>query len=53
MYTFISDSLRTHLKYKSHTEKDIDVPLGTWLTHAPFRVKDKKKKIEETTLHAA
>jgi len=26
------------------TEKEIDIPLSTWLSHAPFRIKDKTKK---------
>ncbi|KAF0707150.1 DUF4806 domain-containing protein, partial [Aphis craccivora] len=33
-----------HIKYKMNTEKEIDIPLGTWLSHAPFRIKDKTKK---------
>jgi len=39
--------LRKHLKYKFNTEKEIDIPLGTWLAHAPFRVKTKKQSEEE------
>lgn len=39
----IIDALRTHLKYKHTTEKEIEIPLATWLSHAPFRL----KKIEE------
>ncbi|XP_060855611.1 MATH and LRR domain-containing protein PFE0570w-like [Metopolophium dirhodum] len=35
----IIDALRTHLKYKYATEKEIEIPLGTWLSHAPFRLK--------------
>jgi len=28
-----------------NTEKEIDIPLSTWLSHAPFRIKDKSKKL--------
>lgn len=38
-----SDVLRTHLKYTHTTEKEIEIPLGTWLSDAPFRL----KKVEE------
>jgi len=34
-----------------NTEKEIDMPLGTWLSHAPFRIKDKNKK--QVTLHSS
>jgi len=40
---YFPDALRTHLKYKYATEKEIEIPLGTWLSHAPFRI----KKVEE------
>jgi len=40
---YFPDALRTHLKYKHATEKEIEIPLSTWLSHAPFRL----KKVEE------
>jgi len=40
---YFPDALRTHLKYRHATEKEIEIPLGTWLSHAPFRL----KKVEE------
>ncbi|XP_025192682.1 uncharacterized protein LOC112592744 [Melanaphis sacchari] len=46
-YRLIIDALRKHLKYKHNTEKEIDIPLGTWLSHAPFRIKNKKQSEEE------
>lgn len=42
-YCYFSDALRTHLKYKHTTEKEIEIPIGTWLSHSPFRL----KKIED------
>ncbi|XP_060881939.1 uncharacterized protein LOC132953565 [Metopolophium dirhodum] len=40
-------ALRKHLKYKHNTDKEIDIPLGTWLAHTPFRLKTKKQSEEE------
>ncbi|XP_050061299.1 uncharacterized protein LOC126551577 [Aphis gossypii] len=51
IYRVIIDALRTHIKYKMNTEKEIDIPLGTWLSHAPFRIKDKNKK--QVTLYSS
>eukprot|EP00102_Acyrthosiphon_pisum_P018584 XP_016655794.1 PREDICTED: uncharacterized protein LOC107882238 [Acyrthosiphon pisum] len=36
IYRIIIDSLRAHVKYKMITEKEIDIPLSTWLSHAPI-----------------
>jgi len=38
---FFSDALGLHIKYKTHTDKEIDEPLGIWLSHAPYRIKEK------------
>lgn len=40
---FVSDALRLHMKYKTHTDKEIDEPLGIWLSHAPYRLQPTTK----------
>uniref|UniRef100_A0A2S2NGP7 DUF4806 domain-containing protein n=1 Tax=Schizaphis graminum TaxID=13262 RepID=A0A2S2NGP7_SCHGA len=37
-YRLIIDALRQHIKYKMHTDKEIDEPLGIRLSHAPYRL---------------
>lgn len=34
----VLDALRLHVKYKTHTDKEIDEPLGIWLSPAPYRL---------------
>eukprot|EP00102_Acyrthosiphon_pisum_P020273 XP_016657483.1 PREDICTED: uncharacterized protein LOC100574205 isoform X2 [Acyrthosiphon pisum] len=36
--------IRTNIKYKNISEKDINNCLGIWLSHAAFRLKKKKSK---------
>eukprot|EP00102_Acyrthosiphon_pisum_P023081 XP_016660291.1 PREDICTED: uncharacterized protein LOC107883888 [Acyrthosiphon pisum] len=43
-YRVIIDSIRKSVKYNNVPEKDIDNCLGTWLSHAPFRIKKKRSK---------
>jgi len=40
---FILDALRLHIKHKTHTDKEIDEPLGIWLSHAPYRLQEANK----------
>lgn len=37
------------MKYKTHTDKEIDEPMGIWLSHAPFRISAATNKKLKTT----
>jgi len=36
---FFLDTIRSNSKYKLTLEKEIDVPISVWLSHARFRLK--------------
>ncbi|KAL5241205.1 hypothetical protein ACI65C_011656 [Semiaphis heraclei] len=38
-YRLLIDTIRSNSKYKLTLEKDIDVPISVWLSHARFRLK--------------
>lgn len=42
VYRLILDVIRVQPKFSSTLDKEIDVPISTWLSHAKFRIKDKK-----------
>ncbi|KAF0759226.1 DUF4806 domain-containing protein [Aphis craccivora] len=39
----MAHALRLHIKHKTHTDKEIDEPLGIWLSHAPYRLQAANK----------
>lgn len=46
---YFLDTIRTNNKFKLVPEKDIDIPISVWLSHARFRLKKQINVVTETT----
>lgn len=46
----ISDSIRMNIKYELTTEKEIEVPLSVWMSHAKFRRDTEEQKTKKMKL---